>query len=197
MGRSIYCSTCKKEKEPGRDNESRCFSCKSEAYRKNRAKKRLEKGLTPLGSGRSIYCCDCKKVKENPKVGYCLECHARRDREWRVKTGRSKKNRTGKCACGKDFAKGDRGYCPACRNAKSAAYKRAHPLTKKEDKFKKWIRFTTYTAVKRGYLEKLPCEVCGEVEKVDAHHDDYQQPLKVRWLCKQHHLEHHKNERST
>ena len=64
MGRSIYCSTCKKEKEPGRDNESRCKLCKSEANKLKRLKKRQEAGLEPYGSGRSPYCCDCKGLKE-------------------------------------------------------------------------------------------------------------------------------------
>lgn len=39
-------------------------------------------------------------------------------------------------------------------------------------------------------LEKKPCEVCGGT-KVEAHHDDYDKPLEVRWLCKKHHSEVH------
>jgi hypothetical protein len=39
----------------------------------------------------------------------------------------------------------------------------------------------------------MPCEVCKETN-VDAHHDDYNKPLDVRWLCKKHHREHHKSE---
>jgi hypothetical protein len=45
-------------------------------------------------------------------------------------------------------------------------------------------------AVRRGKMERLPCEVCGAI-KVDAHHDDYSKPLDVRWLCRVHHNEHH------
>ncbi|AIC29674.1 hypothetical protein IE4771_PA00168 (plasmid) [Rhizobium etli bv. mimosae str. IE4771] len=41
-------------------------------------------------------------------------------------------------------------------------------------------------AVKAGELEKQTCEVCG-IEMVDAHHDQYDDPLKVRWLCRRHH----------
>lgn len=47
------------------------------------------------------------------------------------------------------------------------------------------------TAVKYGKLEKQPCEVCGTTKNVDAHHDDYEKPLEVRWLCKSHHKLHH------
>jgi hypothetical protein len=41
-------------------------------------------------------------------------------------------------------------------------------------------------AVKAGELDKETCEVCG-VEGVDAHHDQYDEPLRVRWLCRLHH----------
>lgn len=49
-------------------------------------------------------------------------------------------------------------------------------------------------AVRDGRLAKLPCEVCGDTE-VHGHHDDYTKPLEVRWMCNQHHIEHHMRER--
>jgi hypothetical protein len=42
-----------------------------------------------------------------------------------------------------------------------------------------------------GRLIRQPCEVCGE-KKVEAHHDDYDKPLDVRWLCKAHHTDVHR-----
>ncbi len=47
-----------------------------------------------------------------------------------------------------------------------------------------------HLALKSGKLIRQPCEVCG-AEKTDAHHDDYSQPLSVRWLCRSHHKKHH------
>lgn len=44
-------------------------------------------------------------------------------------------------------------------------------------------------AVRSGRVEKLPCEVCGHV--AEAHHENYDKPLEVRWLCKDHHEEVH------
>ena len=41
-----------------------------------------------------------------------------------------------------------------------------------------------------NHLERQPCEVCGA--KAEAHHDDYDKPLEVRWLCFKHHREWHK-----
>lgn len=40
-------------------------------------------------------------------------------------------------------------------------------------------------------LKRKPCEVCGTPNAL-AHHEDYSQPLKVKWLCPQHHADRHK-----
>ena len=45
-------------------------------------------------------------------------------------------------------------------------------------------------AVKSGKLKKMNCETCGQVE-AHAHHDDYNYPLSVRWLCASHHKQWH------
>ena len=45
--------------------------------------------------------------------------------------------------------------------------------------------------LKRGKLVRQPCEVCGA--DAEMHHDDYSKPLDVRWLCREHHLDHHLN----
>ena len=45
--------------------------------------------------------------------------------------------------------------------------------------------------LRRGLLSREPCEVCGE--EAEMHHDDYDKPLEVRWLCRVHHLAHHSN----
>ncbi len=54
-------------------------------------------------------------------------------------------------------------------------------------------------AIARGILIPEPCEICGANgvmkdgrNEVQAHHDDYNQPLEVRWLCQAHHHEWHK-----
>ena len=45
-------------------------------------------------------------------------------------------------------------------------------------------------AVRDGRLIKQPCEVCG-AEYVHGHHNDYQKPLDVKWLCPIHHKQAH------
>ena len=53
-------------------------------------------------------------------------------------------------------------------------------------------------AVERGILVRGPCEECGKDgqfsdgrSEVQAHHDDYNKPLEVRWLCQKCHHEWH------
>lgn len=60
---------------------------------------------------------------------------------------------------------------------------------KRREKFpeKSRARDMVNNAVKSGKLIKLPCEECGSTKRVNGHHDDYSKPLKVVWLCPQHH----------
>ena len=55
-------------------------------------------------------------------------------------------------------------------------------------------RQVTY-AIKKGRITRQPCEICG-VKKTHAHHEDYFEPLKVKWLCPKHHSARHKEIRS-
>ena len=50
-------------------------------------------------------------------------------------------------------------------------------------------------ALARGYMTKKPCEVCGATERIEAHHDDYEKRLEIRWLCAKHHRQHHAGRR--
>lgn len=44
--------------------------------------------------------------------------------------------------------------------------------------------------IRDGKIQKSPCEICGS-EKSVGHHDDYDKPLEVRWLCQAHHKQWH------
>lgn len=44
-------------------------------------------------------------------------------------------------------------------------------------------------AIRDGKLSRLPCEKCGKT--AEAHHDDYDKPLAVRWFCFAHHRQYH------
>lgn len=45
-------------------------------------------------------------------------------------------------------------------------------------------------AIRNKKLFSEPCEICGK-ENTHAHHDDYDKPLNVRWLCAEHHQQWH------
>lgn len=45
--------------------------------------------------------------------------------------------------------------------------------------------------IRSGNLQKGVCEICNSEDSV-AHHDDYDLPLEVRWLCQAHHIQWHK-----
>ena len=46
------------------------------------------------------------------------------------------------------------------------------------------------TYLRRGLIAPQPCKVCGE-EKSEKHHEDYDKPLEITWLCRTCHLAHH------
>jgi hypothetical protein len=74
------------------------------------------------------------------------------------------------------FRQSERNYSSKQRKLYSSARRRAYELV--------------YVAVNTGELTRQPCEVCGKTY-VEAHHDDYTNPLGVRWLCRSHHKQHH------
>lgn len=54
-----------------------------------------------------------------------------------------------------------------------------------------WAHSATRGALRRGLIERKPCERCG-AERTDAHHGQYDQPLAVTWLCRRCHKAEHK-----
>ena len=63
-----------------------------------------------------------------------------------------------------------------------------------ESKKKKGARILANIAQEYGFLVPKPCERCGA--KADhKHHDDYDKPLEVTWLCVHCHIGLHVGER--
>ena len=72
--------------------------------------------------------------------------------------------------------------------------KAAYAISKawrQEDKRRMQCHRAVYKAVKSGKLVRQNCERCGN-EKSLAHHEDYDQPLMVNWLCQSCHKQRHK-----
>ena len=50
-------------------------------------------------------------------------------------------------------------------------------------------------AIREGRLDRNPCVRCGEAKSV-AHHEDYDKPIEVMWLCQPCHKQRHKELRA-
>lgn len=189
----VNCSRCGEKKDTiEKSGTLRCSKCRRDQSKERRAIKRAEKGLYPIGNGgRSPNCYKCGAVKENPKIGYCHACKREQDNDWRIRTGRTKKHRTGKCQCGNDFASFSGYQCIDCYR-KTRNDKKNNPNYKIQV-LKESVRAVTRNYIKMGILIKDKCQICGTNENIEAHHDDYTKPLDIRWLCRAHHREFHKN----
>jgi ribosomal protein S27AE len=60
-----------------------------------------------------------------------------------------------------------------------------------EDKRRAVAHSAVSRSIKKGDLTRLPCVKCGEVKSL-AHHEDYDKPLDVMWLCQPCHKQRHK-----
>lgn len=93
--------------------------------------------------------------------------HAEWNRAWEATKGQSEERKARRAAQMREYRKTD-------------AYKKmqhAHGVIRR--------------AINSGTIVKMPCEKCGNC-KVEAHHDDYNNPHEINWLCKVHHVERHK-----
>lgn len=126
-------------------------------------------------------CTKCKGTKESSEFNkdkrakdglhsWCKKCHYAGQKEYHKEYQ-------------KEYQKTDkrRAYCNEYQKKYFKRYEARRKLL---------CRRETRKAIRKGILKRLPCEVCG-VEKVVAHHEDYDKPLKVNWLCLKHHVELH------
>lgn len=70
--------------------------------------------------------------------------------------------------------------------------KAVHAAYRKRNAKKVSAKEKLHYHVRTGKIQCQPCEMCG-CTNVHGHHDDYDKPLDVRWLCPTHHKEWHRN----
>ncbi len=188
------CSKCKKDlpikrfyKSPNYHDgkHPHCCYCR-QAYRLIRLSK------FPL-------CIHCKQEPHRPNSSYCFHCQRAMDKR---KIGAPKRrydpsNKTLCSRCKSAPRSSGHNYCTACRRTAvnewvkrqggSWAYMSSDPIRN----MKRLARVLLYTAVKRGKIKRLPCEVCGNPDSEGHHYMGYQKKyaLVVKWLCKRHHDE--------
>ncbi len=82
-------------------------------------------------------------------------------------------------------------YCLNCHNAYMRENRVKHRDLPPEARFKANARAYAKVYIKRGLLKKEPCEKCGSMFS-ECHHQNYNYPLVVNWLCRKCHLQLHK-----
>ena len=68
---------------------------------------------------------------------------------------------------------------------------RARKKWNEKNPHKKKAQGKVATAIRNGSLLKDVCKKCGH-KNTQAHHENYNEPLNIVWLCKKHHMERHK-----
>lgn len=56
---------------------------------------------------------------------------------------------------------------------------------------KRSVHILTGNAIRDGMLTKDVCCICSTDVNIVAHHNDYDKPLEVTWVCAKHHTEWH------
>src|ERR1017187_3252258 len=74
------------------------------------------------------------------------------------------------------------------RTDRSAASRRSW---RARNKFKTNAHAKVQTELEAGRLLRLPCEKCGNPIS-QAHHEYYEKPMEITWLCALHHKQRHK-----
>jgi hypothetical protein len=127
----------------------------------------------------------------------CFKCHAKKPLSEFYRHPRMADGHVNKCKeCNKIDVRENRknkiDYYRECDR------KRGNRLTqewidKRRVKFPKKYRANRMIAYHKakGNIHEQPCEVCGSEKHIHAHHDDYDKPLNVRWLCAAHHHQWH------
>lgn len=83
-------------------------------------------------------------------------------------------------------------YCKACHAANMREWRKTHPMSAAQ-RFKDSARSSAGQNLRRGKIERKPCQSCGS-GRAQMHHNDYTKPLEIEWLCRRCHLAEHREQ---
>ncbi len=151
-------------------------------------------------------CIRCKSAPHRPSNPYCFDCLRTMDRRNKGERKRTmdRSNKTLCCKCKSAPRCKHHNYCQSCKNAYTNEWLKrkggswAWRISDPVRRVKVRARAILNTAVVRGKIKRMPCEVCGNPETEAHHYLGYakENALKVRWLCKRHHAEAERIEKS-
>ena len=182
---SKLCKNCDTEKNTSEFNRLasakdglnyKCRSCVS-AYKKTpcavAARRKLESG--------DKYRAVKKKYRQSKKAKEAAKEY-RKTAEYKASKKRYRKSSKGHAVI-REYESTENGK--AKKKISREAYNNKYPKRVKANK-------ALTTAVSRGKIVKpLDCSECGLECLTQGHHDDYNEPLDVRWLCPQCHKDWH------
>ena len=96
---------------------------------------------------------------------WCRECSRKRNREWYASHPEK----------------------VAAKNRRQTAMRKLQPVPYWPEQGR--AHAAVHSALRKGTLIRPDvCPECGDVTRLDAHHEDYSKPLDVTWLCRSCHL---------
>ena len=124
------------------------------------------------GETKSINGFGKNRSRPNGLSAYCAECMRGTHRRWRqgnpdyYANYRRKYRRDNKMKCSEAYMRNRLKYPEKVR-----------------------AREIVSCEIRNNRLVPQPCEMCNKTPS-EGHHEDYSKPLDVKWLCREHHLEH-------
>lgn len=115
-----------------------------------------------------------------------IEKYREREKEWRIKNSDKNKEYQRRYRAKAGYKEKRREYY---ESHKEDYYRRARDSRANHPDARRCHSIIN-KAISLGKIAKQPCEVCGD-KSAQAHHDDYNKPLEVRWLCKKCHAKWH------
>ena len=124
------------------------------------------------------------KAMADGHLNICIDCVKSRVTKHRNEYDKNRAMLPHRVKARAEYAKTERGKISKSKALKN--YREKFPI-----KYEAHVSFCN--AVRNGkVVVKEDCENCGSNNHVQGHHDDYNKPLEVRWLCVKCHVEWHK-----
>lgn len=131
--------------------------------------------------------CTVCKIEKHLSEFYMIGCW-----KWKKKYPHVRCKDCEKVIKRKYYIKNKEKLCEYTKKYRLADPERAKRIAEKvyanSDKRKVKARAILNCKIRYGKIIKPEnCEVCKEKQKLQAHHDDYDKPLEVKWLCRRCH----------